>query len=140
MPQSIRIPYSGIGNQFNEVSLMPRLPLSLSLGNQTVDVIGLIDSGASVNVLPYSIGIRLGADWNSQPPLSSLGGNLSVVEVRALAVTAYHPQITPSDGVELLFAWAKSDTSPIILGQINFFLQFDICFFRNEKVFEIQIR
>ena len=140
MAKSIRIPYSGVGNVPQAISLMPRLSLRLHLGNLYTDVNGLIDSGASVNVLPYSVGAALGANWDDQPQLASLGGNLSVVEVRALAVTAYHPDLTNSDGVELLFAWARTDNSPILFGQINFFLQFDVCFFRQEQIFEISRR
>lgn len=140
MAQTLRIPYTAIGNVPQEVSLMPRLPIRLLLGNRFVDVNGLVDSGASVNVMPYSIGTQLGANWDDQPVLSPLGGSLSVVEVRALAVTAYHPELTKTEGVELLFAWARAESTPVIFGQINFFLQFDVCFFRTEKAFEITTR
>lgn len=40
--------------------------------------------------------------------------------------------------VRLAFAWADVDTVPVILGQINFFLSFDVCFFRSRGVFEIR--
>ncbi|MCA0457198.1 MAG: hypothetical protein LCI00_24715 [Chloroflexi bacterium] len=140
MPQPLRIPYSGVGNATQAISLMPRLSMRLFLGNQYADVTGLVDSGASVNVLPYTVGLTLGADWNSQPQLASLGGNLSVTEVRALAVMAYHPELTDDMGTELLFAWTRTDNAPLIFGQINFFLQFDLCFFRSEQVFEITPR
>ncbi|MEP6988340.1 MAG: hypothetical protein ABI970_22235 [Chloroflexota bacterium] len=72
--------------------------------------------------------------------MTSLGGNLAVVDVRALAVMAYHPDLTDSSGVELLFAWAGTDNTPILFGQINFFLHFDVCFFRTELIFEISRR
>lgn len=140
MASRVRIPYSGTGNSAQEISLMPRLPLRLLLASRYVDVNGLIDSGASVNVIPYSVGIELGANWNSQPVLPPLGGNLSDIEVRALAVHASHPQLTDHNGVELLFAWAGTNNSRVILGQINFFLQFDVCFFRTEQAFEVKRR
>jgi hypothetical protein len=41
------------------------LPLHL-LGTQTVASLALADAGAAVNVLPYSIGLQLGADWDQQ--------------------------------------------------------------------------
>ena len=87
--------------------------------------------------MPYSVGLALDADWSSQPSLPRLGGNLSVVEVRALAVMASHPDLTDSSGIELLFAWANTDNTSILFGQINFLLQFDVCFFRVEQFFEI---
>ena len=40
--------------------------------------------------------------------------------------------------VRLAFAWAKTDAVSIILGQVNFFLEFDICFFRSQGVFEVR--
>ncbi|MBA3874302.1 MAG: hypothetical protein ABI970_22230 [Chloroflexota bacterium] len=62
MEDSIRVPYSGTGNVPQAISLMPRLSLTLHLDDKHVDVNGIIDSGASVNVLPYSVGVTLGAN------------------------------------------------------------------------------
>jgi hypothetical protein len=42
--------------------------------------------------------------------------------------------------VRLAFAWVKSNQMPLILGQTNFFLEFDICFYRSTLEFEIQQR
>ena len=33
--------------------------------------------------------------------------------------------------VRLAFAWAQADAISVILGQVNFFLEFDVCFFRS---------
>jgi hypothetical protein len=38
------------------------------------------------------------------------------------------------------FAWANTDVVPVILGQVNFFLEFDVCFFRSRSEFEIRPR
>ena len=46
-------------------SLVPLLPLTLTATN-SVAVSALLDTGATVNVLPYSIGVELGFDWNRQ--------------------------------------------------------------------------
>jgi hypothetical protein len=35
--------------------------------------------------------------------------------------------------VRLAFAWCKTNEVPLILGQTNFFLEFDICFFRSRN-------
>jgi hypothetical protein len=40
--------------------LIPRLSLTLIYGQRSLAVAGLLDSGSSVNVLPYGIGIELG--------------------------------------------------------------------------------
>jgi len=47
-------------------SIVPYLPLVLTLGNRSVEVKALLDTGASVNVLPYENGLQLGAIWENQ--------------------------------------------------------------------------
>jgi len=37
-------------------SVMPYLPITLSNGPNSIEVMALLDTGASVNVLPYEIG------------------------------------------------------------------------------------
>jgi len=64
MAQGFRFPYSSLDG--TPATLMPRLPLTLKLGDHSTDVSGLIDSGSSVNLLPNSVGIALGAACNKQ--------------------------------------------------------------------------
>ncbi|MEB3308782.1 MAG: hypothetical protein VKJ02_00955 [Snowella sp.] len=47
-------------------NIFPYLPLTLTNGKQSIEVMALLDTGASVNVLPYEIGLQLGAIWESQ--------------------------------------------------------------------------
>ena len=47
-------------------SILPYLPLTLTNGKRSIEVIALLDTGASVNVLPYEIGLQLGAVWENQ--------------------------------------------------------------------------
>ena len=60
LTRPVRFPYTPVDSA---ASLMPRLALTLSHGQRSIDVIGLLDTGAAVNVLPYSVGAALGADW-----------------------------------------------------------------------------
>jgi hypothetical protein len=137
MPRPARFAYTQTGNP---AVLMPRLSLTLVYGNRSIDAIGLVDSGATVSVLPHHIGLALGANWNVQRPLTSLGGSLRASEVRALEVGGLIPQVVDDNPVDLVFAWAQSGNIPLILGQMNFFLEFDVCFFRADNAFEIQRR
>ena len=114
--------------------LLPMLPLSLTAA-KSLEVSALLDTGATINVLPFSLGIELGFDWNRQTTTIQLGGNLAAVEARAVAVSAIAADFP---AVRLGFAWIRSDHVPIILGQMNFFLEFDVCFFRSVQRFEIQ--
>jgi hypothetical protein len=115
-------------------SLAPVLPLTL-LGTNSISVSGLLDTGATVNVLPYAVGEQLGAVWNELQTRVTLSGNLADCEARALVVTAV---VGKFPAVRLAFAWAKTDLVPVLLGQVNFFMEFDVCFFRSRSVFEIR--
>ena len=39
--------------------------------------------------------------------------------------------------VNLAFAWTQAPDIPLILGQANFFFEFDVCFFRARSEFEV---
>jgi hypothetical protein len=117
-------------------SLAPLLPITLA-GQNTVQVMGLLDTGATVNVLPYKVGEQLGAVWDQQTVPVTLSGNLAKCEARAIVVITHVGRFPP---VRLAFAWAKSDAVPVILGQVNFFLEFDVCFYRSRSRFEVRPR
>ncbi len=116
---------------------MPMLSLDLVSGNHVVEITAIVDTGSPINVLPYSVGLALGFDWQTQRALGSLTGALSRTESRAIAVTARIAEIAGADGVPLLFAWADTDAVPILLGQTDFLMEFNVCFYRSENYFEV---
>ncbi|MBV8781910.1 MAG: hypothetical protein JO353_10975, partial [Phycisphaerae bacterium] len=83
----------------------------------------------------YAIGVQLGFNWDQQTTTVQLTGNLASVQARVVLVAATVAQFPP---VRLAFAWAKQESIPIILGQVNFFLEFDVCFFRSRSLFEVR--
>ena len=40
--------------------------------------------------------------------------------------------------VRLSFAWVSSDNVPLLLGQFDFFMKFDVCFYRSQNEFEVK--
>ena len=116
-------------------SLMPYVPLTLAIGQEFSAVTALLDTGAAVNVLPQAVGVTLGAVWEQQTTPVLLGGGLAGAEARVLVLTALVGKFAP---VRLAFAWARSDTMPVIIGQVNFFLEFDVCFDRARSAFELR--
>jgi hypothetical protein len=133
-PSGERFPFLPRDPKLGEASLAPLLPLSLRAAN-SVRCVGLLDSGATINVLPQSVGVQLGAAWDNQTTPIKLGGILAECEARALLLEATVGQLPP---VKLAFAWAARDDVPLLLGQVNFFLEFDVCFFRSAKAFEVR--
>jgi hypothetical protein len=61
---------------------MPNLPIAIRHGSHSLSTVGLVDSGASISVLPYSLGVQLGFDWNSQTAHIILAGTLAHVGAR----------------------------------------------------------
>ena len=132
-----RFSFTEIDESLGAASTLPYLPLTLSYQDTSLSVSGLLDTGATVNVLPYPVGQQLGAVWKQQAMPVHLTGNLARFEARALIVSASVGRFTP---VRLAFAWTQADDVPLILGQVNFFLEFDACFFRSQKMFEVKPR
>jgi hypothetical protein len=129
-----RFPFIEKTDSFGEISTMPYLPLTLTNGNKSLEVMALLDTGASVNVLPYQIGLELGAVWEKQTLELTLSGNLGNNQARGLVLSGTIANFTP---ILLAFAWTQSPNAPVILGHLNFFAEFNVCFYRHELAFEV---
>ena len=131
-----QFPYCDRNPASGGVDLMPDLPVVLRHQAATISTEGLIDSGASISVLPFRFGIQLGLDWNTQKARITLAGSLAQVEARGIVVEVIVGRLSP---VRLAMAWANSDQVPLLLGEFNFFQLFDICFYRSHGVFEVRL-
>jgi hypothetical protein len=131
----MRLKYSTTSPTQNEFDQLPRLPLTLHRADQTIEAVGLVDSGATVNVLPYDIGLALGGVWDDRRAIIPLAGNLGNQLAMPFSTIV---QIGEFPQVELLFAWVQRPNIPLILGQTNFFLEFDVCFYRSQSEFEVK--
>lgn len=118
---------------------MPLLRISLSYRGRSLAATGLVDSGASVSVLPYYIGHALGAVWDEELRPFPLTGSFGTTDALALRVMARHPQLAAGNPIELAFAWTRSNSFPILFGQMNFFFEFNICFYRSQEYFDVQL-
>jgi hypothetical protein len=134
-PPAEQYPYVEMNPAAGAASRLPYLPVTLALHPRSISVSGLLDSGAAINVLPYDVGQQLGAVWERQTTSVQLTGNLAAAEARVLVVSASVGTFTP---VRLAFAWTRENSVPVILGQVNFFLEFAVCFFRSRSVFEVK--
>ncbi|QFS43413.1 aspartyl protease family protein [Nostoc sphaeroides] len=127
MPSTVEFPFS-------DDEVLPTIPIILSYSDSSVSANALLDTGSTVNLLPYDIGLQLGAIWDQQIVRLPLAGNLARVEARGLFVQVKIGNLEP---VRLAFAWAKASQIPLILGQTNFFREFDVCFQRSRCTIEI---
>ncbi len=127
--------YAPVKNALGEIALRPLLPLTLSHQGTSVQANGLLDTGADVNVLPYNLGIALGGRWAQARTGLHLSGNLARYEARGILMTCTVGGLRP---VQLAFAWTQAENVPLLFGQINFFAEFNVCFFRARNIFEIR--
>lgn len=137
MSEALRFPYIEMDSSLGAASALPYVSLKLELDAKATSVFALVDSGAALSVLPYDIGIQLGAVWEQHTIPIRLAGILADSDSRAILVTATVGQFMP---VRLAFAWTRNNHVPVILGQVNFFMEFDVCFFRSQSAFEIKPR
>jgi len=135
IPGSEAYPFMPMNPAAGALGLMPLLPLRLELPPHSIAVLGLLDTASAVNVLPYDIGLQLGAVWTEKTTTVQLTGNLASVPARGLVVSAIVGRFSP---VRLVFAWAQVSTIPLILGQLNFFAEFDAYFSRSSGIFEVK--
>jgi hypothetical protein len=134
MPNPERFPFIVADNRLGEAGFLPQLPITLVYQDHSVSASGLLDTGATINVMPYRIGVDLGATWEEGVSSLRLSGNLAQHEARPIVVAAAVGSFSP---VRLAFAWTQTDDVPLILGQVNFFMEFDVCFYRSQRYFEV---
>ena len=137
MLEGLRVPYTAARTRNGEALLRPQVPVVLTYGGNPLEAVGLLDSGADVNVLPYRVGVEIGAAWSDGLPLVHLSGNLARVEARGIILDAAVGSFPP---VRLAFAWTRAEDMPLLLGQVNFFAEFDVCFFRSQGFVELRPR
>lgn len=131
----MRFQYSTSDPAQDEFDSLPRMPLTIRNNEQVLDVVGLVDSGATVSVLPYEVGLQLGGRWDERKAILRLAGNLGRSQAMPFFVVATIGDFAP---VRLAFAWVNYANAPLILGQTNFFMEFDVHFYRSRLEFEIE--
>ena len=115
---------------------LPFVDITLTHEDRMISRSALVDSGSTINVLPYEDGLDLGFPWEGQPVPLKDEGLLQGAPVYGVLLTA---QIAPFSPVKLAFAWTQKSRQEIrlILGQTNFFEYFEITFRGREKSFDI---
>ena len=75
----------------------------------------------------------LGESWEDRKATIKLAGNLGGFAAQpAFAMGDFAP-------IRLVFAWSRSNNVSLILGQMNFFMEFQVCCFRKQREFEIKL-
>jgi hypothetical protein len=137
MTNPVTFPYINAASTSGMAGYMPFLSLTLRNAQVAITEHGLIDSGAAVNILPFDLGVRLGLDWNSTQGTLPLGGLMAGATAKPVFLEVLVGTFAP---VKLAFAWTQWPTARLLLGQTNFFMEFDVCLFRSRTEFQVQPR
>jgi len=115
---------------------MPFVRIALVHGDERAEVSALVDSGATLNVLPYDVGLVLGPVWEEQDFALDLVGVLRGSPAYGVLLSGQIGELPP---VRLAFAWSRktSEEMPVILGQVNFFQEFRASFDGRAQTFEL---
>jgi hypothetical protein len=95
MTTPMRFPYADITASRAEESLLAYLPITLRHGTHVVTVPGLLETGSTVNVLPYSLGLQLGLVWEQQPTQVHLTESLARLPARGVIVSGQVASFPP---------------------------------------------
>jgi hypothetical protein len=134
MTTPVRFAYADPAASRGAGNLLAYLPVTLSHETHVLAVVGLLDTGSTVNVLPYPLSLQLGLVWEQQTTRVHLTGSLARLPARGVIISG---QVASFPPVEPAFAWTPATDVPMILGQVNFFMKFDVCFFRSQAAFEV---
>ena len=115
---------------------LPFVTIVLTYHGRSISRTALVDSGSTINVLPYEDGLDLGLCWEDQGLPLRDEGFLQGTPVYGVLLTVQVGSYAP---VNQAFAWTQKGRSAVrlILGQTNFFEQFEITFRGREKTCEI---
>ena len=138
MAQAEAFPFIVVDAAFGEASRLPYMPITLELQGRSLAVSALLDTGSAVNVLPYEVGLQLGADWDRQITTVRLTGNLANEPARVLTVLGTIGTLRLRRGWYLLGHVPLP--VPVILGPVNFFMEFDVCFYCSRSRFEVNTK
>lgn len=136
MPEKLTFPYNVWNDYVPDQMLRPFIPVRLGYDDNEIQTLALLDSGADINVLPYQLGLELGLDWDAAGDFTGLqglgGGMVSKKSVADLYVGSW-------PGIRQIFAWARNDEIPVILGQWNFFQEVIVCFHKSRNYLELDL-
>ncbi len=114
----------------------PLVTMTLHHDEQRITVSALVDSGATISILPYEAGHQLGFVWEERTIPIHLGGPLKGLPAMAVLVDGQLPGLPETS---LVMAWVARTPHPIrpILGQLNFFQHYTITFEGYASRFDI---
>jgi len=107
----------------------PSIPVAIK-GTESIDVVGLLDSGADISAIPKSIAEIIGLDLSGKRSnADGIGGKVEAIDSKVyINIKKGHENYNFQIPVKVILA----DNIPIILGREGFFNKFIIYFDQSE--------
>ena len=107
----------------------PTIPVTIEGPKQSTDIFMIIDSGADISLVPYSVGEAIGLELDMKNRRDVRGiadGSVSYI------LSKVGLKIGDIDDVEVRIAWALTDGVPLVLGRLDVFRNLNIEFRESE--------
>ena len=114
----MRFRYSLLEPATNERESLPRAPMFLFNGVNSLETLGLLDTGAMTNILPYELGLKLGGVWDERSAYLRIGGGLYPQPAMSFFTMA---KVADLPSVKLAFAWVRNPNIPLIHWTVQLF-------------------
>lgn len=135
MPSGEQFSYTVTQREMGVAGVAPILKATLSVLGKSIEVEALIDSGARISLLPFGVGLNLGLNWDAEKIEARIAGAFGESTSKLVTASLRFSRFPP---VRMVFAWSKSNDTPLVLGQTNFFMEFDICFHWSRDIFDVR--
>ncbi len=109
------------------------VPIRLMHGGNSLDTVGLVDSGADISAMPKGFADILGIDLtDKQETIGGIGGKTGAIKT-TLDVAFHIGHETVRMNLPIYVVLDEKNNFPFLLGRGGFFNLFDITFKENEK-------
>lgn len=117
---------------------VPAVPVTLSGPKESVDVIGILDSGADFSAIPLDLAKVLGLDLTGKSEnIGGVGGDCKAVKSKVtIKIENSHESYTYSIYVYVIDD--LQDEFPVLIGRSGFFNKFKITF--DEKNLSVSLK
>lgn len=112
------------------------IPLTIK-GTERIDVIGILDSGSDMSLIPKEIAEEIGIEYFGEEELSGISGKSIKVKQGKVLVIFGKDRENYNFEIPVLVPLEQEDV-PIVIGRIGFFDQFKIIFIEAERKIEFK--
>ena len=121
----ISFKYKVLPDEFSNGAKKPIIKITLKGNNQIpIDVIGLLDSGADVSVIPKGLAEFLNLKFGNKEISKGIGGEINVWNSHFNIIVQQNHETYKFKNVPVQIS--EDDTMPIIIGRHGFFDKFEI--------------